>query len=277
MPAKRSTKGRGARGTAPRKPLRAPEPDAAARPPRARAAASPPPRGPWAALRIGAIASAWRPAELRSRLRGAVAAESPLWVVLLLVVPILAVFLELTVGVQLDQPPGVDKDYWWHLATGNWILDHHRIPTTDPFSWTHGGQEWIAHEWLAAVLLALLDRVGGYAASIVFTAVVAVAGFWRLLAGARFYGMSRRTAALAMLLFGSVFISRIGVMVVRPQVWSWALLAILCAELAAYDTGRRRRLWILPPLFALWVNINLTALIGFGCLGAFVLDRLIRR
>lgn len=208
--------------------------------------------------------------------RLAVGPESPLWVMLLIVVPIMAIFLELTVGPFLNAAPGVDKDFWWHLATGEWVLDNHRIPTTDPFSWLHGGQEWIAHEWLAGTIAALLWRAGGYTAEIAFTAVVAIVGFWRLLVGARFYGISRRAAALLLLLWGGAFF-RIGIIVVRPQVWSWTLLAILFAELAAYDTGRRRRLWLLPPMFAIWVNINLTALIGIGCLGAFVLDRLVRR
>lgn len=202
--------------------------------------------------------------------------ESALWVTLLLAIPVLAVGLDLTVGLRLDQLAYVDVDYWWHLATGNWVLDNHRVPTTDPFSWTYGGREWIAHEWLAEAMLALSVRAGGYAGAIILTIVFVVLGFWRLLAAGRYYGMSRRLAVGLMLLSGPAFL-RSGAMVVRPQVWTWALLAILLAELAAYDTGRRKQLWIIPVLFAIWINMNLTALIGIGCLGAFVLDRLIRR
>lgn len=219
----------------------------------------------------------WRRLTLANpRLPATIAPESALWVLLLLALPVLLIGLDLTVGVRLDRAPAVDVDYWWHLATGNWVLDHHRPPTTDPFSWTYGGQTWIAHEWLAETVLALLSRAGGYAANIVFTTIVAVIGFWRLMTGARSYGLSRRACAVSMLLFGGVFL-RPGALVVRPQVWSWTLLAVLLAELAAYDTGRRTSLWVVPVLFAVWINVNLTALIGIGCLGAFVLDRLIRR
>jgi hypothetical protein len=209
--------------------------------------------------------------------RSLVSPDSPVWIVLLIVVPIVTIGLELTAGGWFMGPaPGVDKDFWWHLATGEWVLDHHRIPTTDPFSWNHGGQEWVAHEWLAGTLIAILWRIGGYGAGVIFTIVVATFGFWRFLDAARFYGLSRRAAALLMLLWGGAFF-RIGVIVVRPQVWSWAMLGVLCAELAAYDTGRRKQLWVLPPLFVVWMSVNLTALIGLGCLGAFLLDRLIRR
>ena len=27
-----------------------------------------------------------------------------------------------------------DPDIWWHLRTGDWILAHHTVPSTDPFS-----------------------------------------------------------------------------------------------------------------------------------------------
>jgi len=205
-----------------------------------------------------------------------VEAESPLWVTLLLAIPILAVFLNLTVGVKHDFAPAVDVDYWWHVATGNWVLDHHRVPTTDPFSWTYGGKEWIAHEWLAETILALSVRAGGYAGGVVLTTAIAVVGYWFLMAALRSYGMSRRAVVLLTILVGAVYL-RSGVIVVRPQVFTWTLLAILFAELAAYDTGRRKQLWVIPVIFAFWINMNLTALIGIGCLGAYVLDHLIRR
>jgi hypothetical protein len=285
MPAKTSRKRRGGGGSAATtRPGRAPEPQVVDAPPvretqqpriqpRRQPRRPSPIQPPFGA---GALAQWRRVSSSAPWMPRTFAAESPLWVVLLLTVPIVAVFLDLTVGPRLDRAPAVDVDYWWHLATGNWVLDHHRPPTTDPYSWTYGGKTWIAHEWLAETVLALLSRIGGYAANIVFTAVVAVIGFWRLMAGARSYGISRRAAAVAMLLFGGVFL-RSGALVVRPQVWSWTLLAILLAELAAYDTGRRKSLWAIPILFTVWINVNLTALIGIGCLGAFVLDRLIRR
>jgi hypothetical protein len=202
---------------------------------------------------------------LPSRLPHALAPESRLWAVVLLVAPVLAT------GLTLILEP-VDPDYWWHLATGNWILTHHRIPFTDPFSWTHGGQPWIAHEWLAELILALANRVAGYAGAILLTGMIAVAGFWLLLHGARCYGLSRRALALLTLLWGGI---PLWALAVRPQVLGWAMLCLLLSELAAYATGRRHRLWALPLLFAVWVNINLTVLIGIGCLGLFALDRIL--
>src|SRR5438552_3373985 len=68
--------------------------------------------------------------------------------------------------VRLLSGPVIDPDYWWHLATGRWMLEHGRIPFHDPFSYTHAGQTWYAHEWLAELGFAVADRVAGYAANL---------------------------------------------------------------------------------------------------------------
>ena len=203
-------------------------------------------------------------------------AHAMTWLVPLLMLPIVLVGFALTVGWKLQGLPLVDNDYWWHVGTGNWIIDHRAVPTTDPFSWPYQGVDWVAHEWLAELGLAATARGFGYAGTILLTAALAVAAYWLLLRAATLYGLSRRAALLLTLLWAGVFL-RPGVLVVRPQVWTFALFGVLFAELAAYDTGRRRVLWILPPLFLVWVNLNLTALIGFMCLGAFALDRLLHR
>jgi hypothetical protein len=36
-----------------------------------------------------------------------------------------------------------DGDTGWHIRAGDWILDHHRLPTSDFFSFTKSGQPWL--------------------------------------------------------------------------------------------------------------------------------------
>src|SRR4051794_13587759 len=55
-----------------------------------------------------------------------------------------------------------DGDVSWHIATGQWILDHGAIPRTDPFSFTWAGKAWVPIEWLAEVLYASAYRLAGY-------------------------------------------------------------------------------------------------------------------
>ena len=55
-----------------------------------------------------------------------------------------------------------DGDVSWHIATGQWILDHRAIPHVDPFSFTWAGKPWVPIEWLAEVFYASAYRLAGY-------------------------------------------------------------------------------------------------------------------
>lgn len=73
---------------------------------------------------------AGKSATLDSRLRASVAA-----VLFLLLIPA-------AVG------PIFSYDFFWHRATGRWIVEHHALPLTDPFTAGSDRVEWINGEWL---------------------------------------------------------------------------------------------------------------------------------
>src|SRR2546423_11452576 len=47
-------------------------------------------------------------------------------------------------------------DFFWHLATGRWIVEHHALPKYDPFTLAAAHVPWINGEWLW--------EIGAYAA-----------------------------------------------------------------------------------------------------------------
>ena len=53
-----------------------------------------------------------------------------------------------------------DPDVWWHLRTGQLMLQNHALFHTDPYSFTRFGQPWVNHEWLSQILLFLLVSRG---------------------------------------------------------------------------------------------------------------------
>src|SRR5688572_6847251 len=71
-----------------------------------------------------------------------------------------------------------DGDFWWHLKTGQYIVDQGVIPRTDFFSFTNYGKPWVAHEWLSEALFYLGYSGFGYNSLIFFFAVLAVLTFW---------------------------------------------------------------------------------------------------
>ena len=59
--------------------------------------------------------------------------------------------------------PTGDPDTYWHLASGQWMLDHHQILRADIFSSTVGGQAYSVGEWLGEIVLTLVFNVGSWA------------------------------------------------------------------------------------------------------------------
>ena len=43
-------------------------------------------------------------------------------------------------------------DFFWHLATGRWIVEHHALPVFDPFTLAAAHVPWINGEWLWEVV-----------------------------------------------------------------------------------------------------------------------------
>ena len=69
------------------------------------------------------------------------------------------------------------NDYFWHLATGRWIWEHHALPLTDPFGIASSHAPWINGEWLFDAALYPLFQLGGHAAVSWTLAIVAAALF----------------------------------------------------------------------------------------------------
>ena len=76
--------------------------------------------------------------------------------------------------------PAADPDLWWHLRTGQWIVETGHVPHSDPFSFTRAGHAWVSHEWLSEVVFYELWKHAGAAALIVFSAIITTAGFMLL-------------------------------------------------------------------------------------------------
>src|SRR5580704_16131732 len=68
-----------------------------------------------------------------------------------------------------------DPDIWWHLRTGDWILAHHAVPRTDPFSSYGMGKPWIAYSWLFEILIQLSYRTFGYVGVVLYEVLIRLA------------------------------------------------------------------------------------------------------
>ena len=159
-----------------------------------------------------------------------------------------------------------DPDVWWHLKTGQYIVEHKSVPHTDPFSFTRAGQPWVAHEWLTDLLLYETQRTLGWGGLIVIFAVILCAAFFFLYlrCGAAPYaaGVVTLGAALATApLWG-----------VRPQILSLLLtsLWLLILERSERDA---KLLWWTVPLTLLWVNLHAGLALGLALSALFLVGQ----
>ena len=88
-----------------------------------------------------------------------------------------------------------DADLPMHLRTGAWILDHGRLPLTEPFAWTRMGAPFFAYSWLPEVAYEGARRAWGLRGVSVVHAVAvagAVAAVWDLARAARWSAWATR-------------------------------------------------------------------------------------
>lgn len=160
-----------------------------------------------------------------------------------------------------------DPDMWWHLKTGEVIWATHSIPTTDLFSYTTNHHAWVPHEWLSQVLIYAAYRWAGYSGLMlwlcVFTALLLIASY--ILCS--LYSGNSKTAFIGALTVW--FFATVG-LAIRPQVIGYLFLVL---ELLLIHLGLRRNLrwlYLLPPLFAVWVNCHGSFFLGLVVLGVFL-------
>jgi hypothetical protein len=194
----------------------------------------------------------------------------------MLLVAVTAAFL-----LGLFSPEIYDTDFWWHLRTGQYIVETRSLPSPDPFAWTTAAapsaypgeartrQFNLTHEWLAQAGLYGVWRVAGFAGVVALRAInlTLVCGLIGLIAWHRRRSFPASIAA-ALAAAGVFQIFALD----RPYQVTFLFLA---ATLTILEY--RRWLWLLPPIFLIWASCHGGYFLGWVALGAHCAEALIRR
>jgi len=180
--------------------------------------------------------------------------------------PVMCTFLLVGVIFKNLVRGAAEPDIWWHMRNAQYLLQHHSFPNFDTYSVGAAGSPWMNFEWLSEVpyLLAfnakgLQGLVGVY---FVVLALIFVGVYYRACRA----GGDCKNATLVTLL--SIFL---GVVSLGPRtlLFGWLCMMGLLLELDHFQrTGKG--LWILPPLFALWINLHGSWVFGFVVLGIVI-------
>jgi len=158
----------------------------------------------------------------------------------------------------------VDPDFWWHLATGRYIVETRSIPRHDVFSYTATDHKWITHEWLTQVIMIALYRLGGLTALLLATSAAITVTFIPVYMRC---DARPHLAVFALLLAALASAVTWGA---RPQMINALMAAWTMLLLERYRAGKRAALWLLPLSTALWVNLHSGYFLGLGLIALFL-------
>lgn len=177
-----------------------------------------------------------------------------------------------------------DTDFWWHLKTGELVLETGQLPAPDPFAYTtdlgeesYPGEEKVryfnlTHEWLSQAFWRLLYGAGGFPLLVLWKALLlttacGLAGYlaWRSTRHVSVGCLAALAGSPVLWMFASD----------RPALLTFALVPIFVTILELWrDGGSNRRLWALPPLAVIWANSHGGFFMGWVVLGCYAVEAL---
>src|SRR5580700_3713885 len=164
---------------------------------------------------------------------------------------------------------GGDPDIFWHLVTGQWMVDHHQIVSHDLFTFTVAGKQWVDPEYTTEVIAYLIFKLGGLTlVSVAFGAVTFV-GFLLIWRRVR---LENANPVIAAIVIGVAGLAGAAVWGPRPQMITFALTGLELLWLDRYLRGRSRAIYWLPLVMIAWANLHGGFLFGLVPVGvaAFV-------
>ncbi|MDX6456818.1 MAG: hypothetical protein QOE55_515 [Acidobacteriaceae bacterium] len=173
-----------------------------------------------------------------------------------------------SLDVQQGGPVMRDPDIWWHLRNAQILLSTHRFIRQDLYSFTTAGQPWINPEWLAEIPyyfgFRLFAERGLFLAMLVAVELL-IAGVLLLC-----YRRSGDVSAAFLATWIAVLLAAINIGP-RTILFGWLCFVGQMLLLEAFRRGQDH-IWILVPLYAFWINLHGSWLIGYVFFVLFIVS-----
>lgn len=167
-----------------------------------------------------------------------------------------------------------DGDVGRHIRVGRTILENGVIPTTDLFSHTRQGTQFVPYEWFSETLTALVEIASGLPGVVVLSALLYCIAVFAIYRAAGELGSRRVIGFLAA---GLALILQSVHLLPRPHLFTTALAAVFVLVLIRFArSGNAWTLAPLPPLMIVWANSHGGFLVGFILLAFFLTGALVR-
>lgn len=171
------------------------------------------------------------------------------------------------------------NDFYWHLKTGEYIINNNKIPHIGIFSYyaMNNHLTWISHEWLFEVIIYLYKNLfSNYGAIIyiIFSLIIFSFLLWKLnqenFIKYPFYTVI--WAVVSMLILANKILP-------RPHLISYTLFAVTILIAFQIQKGKSNKIIFLIPIISiLWSNIHGgSSNLSYIIYGIFLLDSIRRK
>ncbi len=158
-----------------------------------------------------------------------------------------------------------DPDLWGHIHFGEALWRAGTLEHIEIYSFTAAGHAWINHEWLAELLFFGLYRLFGDGGLLFAKLLVGLTIVLIMTIICRQRQCHPVVYAAVMV---PVIISMSPGFMIRPQLFSFLCFAVYLQVVCRFISGKHNRLYLLPLLMVMWVNLHGGFLIGIVLLGA---------
>ncbi|MGC8826385.1 MAG: hypothetical protein ACP5TV_05195, partial [Anaerolineae bacterium] len=193
--------------------------------------------------------------------------EPPWWRVS---IAVLVVSTYLFRFVQTQQDP----DLWGHVRFGLDALRTGSIARADPYSYITGGGPWINHEVIAELVMGLAYSLLGPLGLNLLRILLGLATVGVIWAVLRRRGVTLLVTASLLVL--AMFAMALHLIEMRPHLFTLLFFTLTMVILQTAERRGSRVLWLLVPIFWLWVNSHGGVLAGLGIAVLWTFIRLLQ-
>lgn len=168
-----------------------------------------------------------------------------------------------------------DFDIWTHLSLGRYIYENLSLfPTLkEPLLYPLSDQPLQLQSWLFALVVYVVHLFMGINGLIFFNALIGALAALFLYKAAIASGVRADAAAISVILFLPLLSIRF---IIRPEIFLYLSMSIAIYLIAIYTKEGRNRLFLIPPLIALTMNLHPSGLIILILLFFYLLPELLK-
>jgi hypothetical protein len=168
-----------------------------------------------------------------------------------------------------------EDDYFWHMATGRYIVETKTIPSTDPFSFSTQGLHWFATEWGWDVLTYYIFQIAGYAGLTILTTLVFLLIYYLSFKILQKFNVSY----ILIFIFFTLHIFGVFERITpRPHIITYLIFTVQIFIILNYKFFNREKKWqlyLLPLIYLLWANMHMGCMIGLVIFAVYLVSEII--